>query len=132
MRIEPIPPAWIKEVIRILEACDPANIEWTFSAGQDWHQFGLEQDAYELLIKTLSQPQVVGQRIVGMRDQRDGSHTDCWAFPCDHPWGTPIPLYAKIGLHHSRVYINLFSLHPDDGSAKLEQAIKAYLRKQKS
>jgi hypothetical protein len=132
MRAQPIPPAWIKLVTSILESHDPENIEWSFTAEQDWHPFGLEQDAYALLIKTLNRPQVLGHPVVGMLDRRDGSYTDCWAFFCDHPWGSPVPLYAKIGIHHSRVHINLFSLHPDDGSEKLQQAIAAYLKHHKT
>jgi len=60
-----------------------------------------------------------------------GTYTDCWAFLCPHPWNSPVPLYAKIGIHSSRVYINLFSLHVDDGSERLQAAIKAYRKKNK-
>jgi hypothetical protein len=66
-----------------------------------------------------------------MRDPRDMTYTDCWAFFCPHPAGTPIPFYVKIGIHHSRIHINLFSLHVDDGSEKLQEAIEAYRKKHK-
>lgn len=88
-------------------------------------------DAYELLIETLSQPLVVGHAVVGMRDSRDGTYIDTWEFLCKHPCKSPIPLYCKIGLHGSKLYINLISLHVDDGSQKLQNAIEAFLKAQK-
>lgn len=116
-------------MIEILETCNSGRIEWTFTAENSWQPFGLEQEAYEILIMTLKHDEVLGHQVVGMLDGRDGSHTDCWAFLCPHPWGSPVPIYAKIGIHHSQVHINLFSLHVDDGSEKLQNAIKAYRKK---
>lgn len=131
MQARPIPRPWIDTVLGVLESNDPMRIEWTFTAVNDWKHFGLEQDAYKLLIKTLGAPIILGHQVIGMLDARDGSFTDCWAFLCPHPWDSTVPLYAKIGIHHTRVYINLFSLHVDDGSEKLQAAIAAYWKKHK-
>jgi hypothetical protein len=131
MQARPIPTPWIAKVVEILQEGDTSRIEWTFTAEQTWGQFGLEQQAYELIIKTLQAREVLGHAVVGMRNPVDLSYTDCWAFFCDHPWNSPIPLYTKIGIHHSRIRINLFSLHVDDGSEQLQKAIAAYRKKHK-
>lgn len=131
MKVRPIPRSWIDTVTGFLEAGDPSVIEWTDTAEENWQPYGLEQDAYTLLIQVLRQPGIHGHQVVGMLDRTDGSYTDCWAFLCPHPWDSPVPLYAKIGIHHTRLHINLFSLHPDDGSQKLQKAIAA-LRPPKS
>lgn len=129
MQARTIPSTWIQTVISLLESYDRRNIEWTTTASEKWAQFGREEDAYELLIKTLGAPNLPGHQVVGMKDQNDGSYADTWAFLCPHPWGSPVPLYAKIGIHHSHLYINLFSLHVDDGSEKLQKAVAAYWKK---
>jgi hypothetical protein len=126
MQAEPIPRNWLDRVLPILVEREPTSIEWSYTAENDWQSFGLEQDAYDLILKELRKPEVLGHRVVNMRDRRDGTYTDCWGFFCEHPWGSSVPLYAKIGVHHSRVYINLFSLHVDDGSEQLKKAIEAY------
>ncbi len=131
MQARPIPRPWLDSVLGILATHDPAIIEWTTTAEINWQSFGLEQDAYNLLIRVLSAAEVLGHQVVGMRDRRDGSYTDCRSFLCPHPWDSPVPLYTKIGIHHSRVYINLFSHHVDDGSEQLQAAIKAYRKKHK-
>jgi hypothetical protein len=132
MRVQPIPDWWINVVTGILDEGDRTTVEWTFSAEQDWRRFGQECDAYELLAKTLRTPGILGHNVVGMRDYRDQSYSDCWAFLCRHPWDPDDTLYAKIGLHHSRVYINLFSLHVDDGTERLAKAIVEYNNADKS
>ena len=129
MQAQPIPAPWIAKVVEILQTGDRNRIEWTFTALQTWGQFGLEQQAYERIIQTLQSGETLGHQVVGMLDLTDLTYTDCWAFFCDHPWETPIPLYTKIGIHHSQIHINLFSMHVDDGSEKLQQAIKAYKKK---
>lgn len=129
MHVCPIPHPWKETVLTILREGNPDNINWTIQAVDDWQRFGLEYQAYELLIQTLSDSEVIGQQVIGMRDRRDGSYTDCWAFLCDHPQEGPKPLYAKIGIHCSQIYINLFSLHIDDGSNKLLKAIAAYRKR---
>lgn len=126
MKVQPIPHPWISKVVEILRGCDSRVIEWTLRAEQDWGQFGMEHEAYDLIINTLKVPGILGHSVTGMVDARDQSYTDCWAFLCPHPWGSSVPLYCKIGIHHSRIYINIFSCHVDDGSGKLETAIKAY------
>lgn len=131
MKISPIPQGWINCVLTLLKDGDPSKIEWTLTAQSDWAPFGLEQDAYALLIKTLSAKEVLGNAVVGMLCPKDMSYTDAWEFLCPHPWGTPIPLYAKIGVHHSQVHINLISLHVDDGRAKLQTAIQIYQKKKR-
>ncbi|MCH8539803.1 MAG: hypothetical protein LAT58_03425 [Opitutales bacterium] len=129
MQVEPIPLSWIKRVVSILKEGHPGKIEWTIKAETDWQIFGLEQEAYPFLIEHLTEPNVIGQKVVGMLDKKDHTPTDCWAFLCRHPWGSPNPIYAKIGLHHEKIRINLFSLHVDDGSKKLEKALKAYRKR---
>ena len=131
MQVRPIPRPWLATVLEILQSYDPSRIEWTDTAIEKWQLFGLEQDAYTLIIKTLSAPEILGHQVVGMRDRRDQTYTDCWAFFCAHPWDSPVPLYTKIGIHNSRIHINLFSLHVDDGSEKLQNAIKAYRKTKK-
>lgn len=131
MQARPIPRLWLTTVVEILQTHDPERIDWTDTALETWQLYGLEQDAYSLIARTLSAPEVLGHQVIGMRDRRDQTYTDCWAFLCDHPWDSPVPLYTKIGIHNTRIRINLFSLHVDDGSEKLQKAIAAYRKKHK-
>lgn len=132
MRVQPIPGAWIELVTRILDEGDGSVVEWTTRARQQWAQFGREQNAYELLVSALRKPGVLGHQVVGMLDRRDGSHCECWEFLCPHPWGSTVAFYAKIGVHHSRLHINLFSLHVDDGTERLAKAIVEYKKAHKA
>ena len=131
MQAKPIPRPWIAKVVEILRIGDRNQIEWTLTADQTWGQFGLEQQAYKLILETLEVEEILGHAVISMRDRLDGTYTECWAFFCNHPWGSPIPLYTKIGIHHSRIRINLFSLHVDDGSEKLHKAIEVYRKEHK-
>lgn len=125
MRVQPIPRSWLDTVTSILRTYDDRRIRWTMRAQSTWQLYGLKQEGIDLLLETLK-GEVIGQQVVGMQDLTDGSYADTWAFLCDNPFGSSVPLYAKIGLHHSQVYICLFSLHVDDGSKALETAIAEY------
>ncbi len=127
--IGPLPPEWCKAVIRILRNGDPERVRWTFTAKQEWQQFGLTFEAYKLLVNTLQHPGIWGEQIFGMHPlpnppPKAGTHT-VYAFLCPHPLGVPTPLYAKIGLFEDRVTIDLFSLHIDRTEKLAERIAKA-------
>lgn len=132
MKIVPISQQWLDGVLPILREGDRTCIDWTYEAERDWGMFGIEQEAYEHLIRTLSAVGILGNAVVGMRSSRDMTYLDAWEFLCPHPWDGPRPLYAKIGIHRSRVTFDLISLHVDDGREILETAIKIYNNRHKS
>jgi len=125
MNIAPIPKSWIRDVISTLRSCDSKRIEWTLRADQDWGQFGMKYEGYELLIRTLSIPYIIGSdessAMMGAKET--------WAFLCPHPLNPNTKLYAKIGLKEGNVTIKIFSLHVDLQNRKLEKAIDAYHKK---
>ncbi len=115
--VEPLPRAWVSAVVRILQTRQSGSIRWSFRAQQDWQQFGLTYQAFDLLIDTLQKPDILGEKIVGMSPlpgppAGSGNQT-VYAFLCPHPLGGPKPLYAKIGLFADHITIDLFSLHVD-------------------
>lgn len=125
MNIAPIPKSWIQDVIKILRSYDSGRIAWTSLADQNWGQFGMKHDGYELLIKTLSQSLVIGSdESAGMLGAKE-----TWAFLCPHPIIPDKKLYAKIGLKEGNVSIKIFSFHIDLQERKLEKAVMVY-RKQ--
>lgn len=112
----PLPEAWRDSVIQILAKGTSPNITWARRPQQDWQMFGLPQDAYALLIRTLSCPTVWGEAVPGMTPlpgRTPPPAIETYAFLCPHPLGVPTPLYAKIGLHGGRISLDLFSLHID-------------------
>lgn len=115
--IEPLPLEWSQTVIRTLHRNNPNEIRWTFRAKQDWQQFGQRHDAINLLIQTLSQPCILGERIVGMEPlpapPKGAGNQTVYAFLCRNPLGGLKPLYAKIGLFDNQITIDLFSIHID-------------------
>lgn len=130
--IEPIPPDWCESVVRILSKGSHPSIRWSIRATMDWQQFGLPYEALALIVKTLRQPGVLGERITGMQPLPGGPKLPqaVYAFLCPHPLGVPKPLYAKIGLFDDKITIDLFSLHIDL-SGDLERRIAARLKKRK-
>lgn len=128
-RVAPIPQSWLSIVLPILEDGDLAKILWSGRATQDWEDLApqsFKDDGHQLLTRVLSQPGVLGEPIYGMTDKADQTSCDTWAFLCPHPAGVPTQVYAKIGVHHGQLRINLFSLHVDL-TKKLELSIAAYL-----
>lgn len=126
-----LPDPWRESVIGILANGTSPNVTWTRRALQDWQMFGLPQDAHKLLIRTLSQPIVWGEEVHGMTPlpgRIPPPAIETHAFLCPHPLGVPTPLYAKIGLHGTRVSLDLFSLHIDL-SGELARKIAAAKRK---
>ncbi len=126
--VEPLPPEWCEAVIRILSESSDTCIRWSFRARQDWQQFGMKHQAFELLIQTLRQREMWGERVTGMTPLSApppgaGGQT-VYGFLCQHPLGVPTPLYAKIGLFDDHLTIDLFSLHIDL-SGVLEKRIAA-------
>lgn len=133
-KISPIPPKWLDSVIAMLEDGSPDQIFWSTTATTDWKDAkpnGSLDEGHEHLIRTLQKPGILGSQVVGMQDRLDRTYLDAWEFICSHPLGTPINLYAKIGLNHGRLHIWLVSLHIDRGERKgeLEKAISTYLKK---
>jgi hypothetical protein len=127
---EPIPEPWLARVIHLLEQGDPKKIIWSGRALMDWQEFGMKHDAYALCLEVLRSPTPIGQQIHTMDDRIDHSLCETWAFPCPHPCNPKTYLYAKIGLHHGQLRINLFSLHVDL-SGDLVAAIRTYLKSKK-
>ena len=115
--VEPLPQDWCESVIRILRKSAPAQIRWTLRAQMDWSQFGLPYQAHDLLVRTLSQPGLWGERITGMHalpsPPKGQKPPIVFAFLCPHPLGISTLLYAKIGLHDGLLSIDIFSLHID-------------------
>jgi hypothetical protein len=130
--IEPLPADWCESVVRILSKGSHPSVRWSFRATTDWQQFGLPYEALALIVKTLRQPGILGERIDGMQPLPGGPKVPqtVFAFLCPHPLGVPKPLYAKIGLFDDKVTIDLFSLHIDL-SGVLENRIAARLKKRK-
>ena len=115
--VEPLPDAWRAGVIAILRKGSPVAVRWSLRARQDWQQFGLGHQAFELVIRTLGQPGIWGERVLGMTPlpcapSSSGAQV-VYGFLCAHPLGGPKPLYAKIGMFDDRVTLDLFSLHID-------------------
>jgi hypothetical protein len=79
--------------------------------------FGMPHDAFSRLVRTLQQPGIWGERIIGMvplpKPPKNAGNQVVYGFLCPHPLGMPKPLYAKIGLFDDKVTIDLFSLHID-------------------
>lgn len=115
--VEPLPQAWCDAVVRILSKGSSASVRWSFRAQQDWQQFGLPFQAHDLLMKTLRQPGIWGERVIGMaplpNPPKGAGSQAVYGFLCPHPLGGPKPLYAKVGLFANRVTLDLFSLHID-------------------
>lgn len=125
MTIAPIPNRWKTPVIKALQTYDTTIIEWKFRPKQEWQQFGLPHNAYELLIKTLKQPNIIGHdKSLEMHGAKE-----TWAFLCEHPLNQATTLYAKIGLKDDHVSIVIFSMHTDLEEQKLEKLIQSYLSK---
>jgi hypothetical protein len=126
----PIPKRWSAPVMKLMEAGDSKNIDWTFTAKQEMRIIGLEteQDAYKLCLQTLKTTDIIGQCIVGMRSIEKNHRCEAWAFLCPHPLGSDTPIYAKIGLQEDELIIDLFSLHIDR-SGDLQTEITNYLEK---
>lgn len=128
MTIARIPDRWKVPVIAALRSYDPERIQWNFRPRQDWQQFGQTHDAYELLIKTLSRNDLIGQdKSLEMQGAQE-----TWTFLCIHPLNPQTSLYAKVGLIEGHISILIFSLHTDLEQQKLEKAIKSYLAKKTS
>ena len=117
-----IPDSWRIDVVRVLRTGSNSDIEWTGRARQDWGQFGLVHQAYELLIRTLSIGGVIGREVPGM-----DATSETWEFLCAHPLGISVPLYVKIGLKQGLLRIKIFSTHVDL-SGELVEAIKRFQR----
>jgi hypothetical protein len=115
--LEPLPTAWCDAVMRILSKGTSPNVRWSFRAQQDWQQFGLPFQAHALLVKTLRQPGIRGERVSTMiplpNPPKDAGTQVVYGFLCQHPLGGPKPLYAKVGLFANKVTLDLFSLHID-------------------
>lgn len=115
--VEPLPQDWCESVIRILNNSAPTQIRWSLRARQDWQQFGMPYDAFSRLAKTLQQPGIWGERVIGMIPQpnppKNAGNQVVYGFLSPHPLGSPKPLYAKIGLFADKITIDLFSLHID-------------------
>jgi len=115
--VEPIPAAWCDEVVRALSKGTTPNVRWSFRAQQDWQQFGLPYQAHELLIRTLRQPGIWGERVTTMiplpNPPKGAGSQAVYGFLCPHPLGGQKPLYAKIGLFANEVTLDIFSLHID-------------------
>lgn len=99
---EPIPRPWCTKVVEILRTSDPQAIEWTLRARQDWSFFGLEYEAYDALIATLSNPNLVGNP----KDMRGAETSYEFYFLFDGR-----QLFAKLGLKTGHIRIMIFSLH---------------------
>jgi hypothetical protein len=99
---EPIPDSWRSEVIRILKTQDKHLIEWTFTARQDWENFGWPYKAYDAMIDALSVPDIKGNK-VGMIGARE-SYEFLFLF-------RGIRMYAKIGLKEGNLRIIIISAH---------------------
>lgn len=77
---------------------------------------GMAPQAYALLIETLRQRIVWGERIRGMHplpNPPQGEQQIVYAFLCEHPFNPDLPIYAKIGLFDGHLCLDLFSLHND-------------------
>ena len=129
-KIRPIPDPWLERVIPLLEQGDPNKILWSVRAQSNWQEFGMKHEAYPLCLEVLTSAAPLGEEIFTMTDRKDHSVCETWAFPCPHPLNKGTYLYAKIGLHHGRLHINLFSLHVDL-SGDLVSAIRTYLKSKK-
>ena len=74
-------------------------------------------DAFSRLGKTLRQPGIWGERVIGMIPQpnppKNAGNQVVYGFLSPHPLGGPKPLSAKIGLFADKITIDLFSLHID-------------------
>ena len=115
--VEPLPQAWCEAVIRILKIDAHNQIRCSFRARQDWQLLGMTYEAYSLLIKTLQQTGIWGERVIGMNPlpnaPKNAGSQVVFGFLCQHPLGAHKPLYAKIGLFSDKITIDLFSLHID-------------------
>jgi hypothetical protein len=116
-QVEPLPTDWCESVIRILNKGASTQIRWSFRARQDWQQFGMPYEAFFRLAKTLQQPGIWGERVIGMIPQpnapKNAGSQVVYGFLSPHPLVGPKPLYAKIGLFTDKITIDLFSLHID-------------------
>jgi hypothetical protein len=130
--VAPIPQRWLKRVTPLLADGDPKAILWTIAAQAELRMVGLrsKQDAYDLCLQVLHNPGQLGECIPDMRDARDQTLCETWAFLCPHPLKVATPLYVKIGLHANHLTLNLFSLHIDR-KGTLQKRIEAYLAKRK-
>jgi hypothetical protein len=114
--VAPIPTDWCDAVIKILKRSDPKECRWSFRVRQDWQPMGMAPQAYALLIKTLEQRVVWGERVRGMHPlpkPPKGEQQVVYAFLCKHPFNPDLPIYAKIGLFDGHLCLDLFSLHND-------------------
>lgn len=131
-RIAPLPFRWISTVISILEDGDIRSIRWTFTAENEFPLFGFisKEQAYEYCITLLRTPGLHGENLVGMYDRLDGTHCETWAVLGEHPLGSSVDVYVKIGLHQNQIILNLFSLHIDR-TGELRSAIADYTNKKR-
>lgn len=114
--VAPIPTDWCDAVIKILKRGDHSECRWYPRARQDWIQFGMTHDAYQLLIQTLNQREVWGEQIhmtFQLPNPPKGEEQSTYAFLCKHPFNPNTPLYAKVGLYDGQVCLDIFSLHID-------------------
>ena len=131
--VAPIPQGWLDAVILLLKEGDDEKILWTAGAQGGMADGGLrfKTEAYDLCLGVLQNSAMLGEQILDMVDEIDGTICQTWAFLCPNPFGPPHPpLYAKIGLHEGRLHINFISLHTDR-SGKLLKAMKAYYKEKK-
>jgi len=129
-----IPTDWCDAVIAILKRGDYNECRWYRRARQDWMHLGMTHQAYELLIQTLSQREVWGERIYmtfHLPDSPEGESQTTYAFLCEHPANHTEYLYAKVGLYDGHVFLDIFSLH-NDYTNELIKKIAAKKRKLKA
>lgn len=126
-----LPQRWLNLVIPILEEGDPRAIRWTLTAQMEFPQIGLnsKQAAYDHILQVLRTPNQPGELIPDMYDAMDKTLCETWAFLSPHPLKVPTPLYVKLGLHHGKLILNLFSIHIDRKDA-LRHEFARYLKKQ--
>lgn len=126
--VAPIRQGWLDSVIPLLREGSAEKIHWTGRAQRDMVDLGLafKHEVYALCLLVLTHPCPLGEEIFGMVDETDGTSCEAWAFLCPHPLDEAAYVYAKIGLHHGRLHINLFSFHADL-SGELKAAVRSFL-----
>lgn len=125
-----IPESWLRTVIPILRRGSDREIIWTKRASQNLSDIGIgfRFEAYELCLRVLQTPGVLGQEVHGMIDKRDDSTCETWAFLCPHPLEIPTPVYIKIALPMKRRDLFVISFHIDTKGTLLK-AIQEYQQK---
>ncbi|HWX21137.1 MAG TPA: hypothetical protein VN578_14655 [Candidatus Binatia bacterium] len=104
---QPIPDAWRKDVIRILQTADRRLIDWTLPARQRWDADtfgeGWEAEAYDLMIAALQDSGVQGNETTSMPGQA-GTYEFLFKYKSS-------PMYGKIALGKDRKRILILSAH---------------------